>query len=109
MKPENAINVPEKYRKPPSETKPTETERWKETTEVVREEEKYDIDPRQAAMEEADLSKVKVFNQTSVVIISIDDNVCSSSLPLINKTQRCLRTELRSGRFSREKRKCREI
>ena len=66
VKPENAINIPEKYRKAPSQTKPTETEKREETTEVVREEEKYDIDPRQAALEGADLSKVNVFNQTSV-------------------------------------------
>ena len=108
MKPENAINIPEKYRKAPSQTKPTETEKREETTEVVREEEKYDIDPRQAAVEAADLSKVNVFNQTSVRSVLMT-TCCSSSLPLINKTQRCLRTETRSGRFSREKRKCREI
>ena len=101
MKPENAINVPEKYRKLPSQSKPTT-----ETTEV-REEESYDIDPRQAGVEDVDLSQVNVSNVD--ISINIDDNLSSSSLPLINKTQRCRRTGPRSGKFSKEKRKCREI
>ena len=67
MKPENAINVPEKYRKPSRKTKSTRTtekpkkreEEREEEREEAREEEKYDIDPRQAA-NDADLSKVNV-------------------------------------------------
>ena len=67
MKPENAINVPEKYRKPSRKTKSTGTtekpkkreEEMEEEREEAREEEKYDIDPRQAA-KDADLSKVNV-------------------------------------------------
>ena len=57
MKPENAINVPEKYRKQPSQTRATE--KPGEIGEVREEEEEtYDIDPRQAAVEDVDLSKV---------------------------------------------------
>ena len=59
VKPENAINVPEKYRKLPSQSKPTETP---EVREEEREEERetYDIDPRQAGVADVDLSKVNV-------------------------------------------------
>ena len=55
MKPENAINVPEKYRKIPSQIK--RAEKTEETTEE-RQEESFDIDPRQAGVEDIDLSKV---------------------------------------------------
>ena len=54
MKPENAINVPEKYRKIPSQ----KTEETKEERQEEIKEESFDIDPRQAAVEDIDLSKV---------------------------------------------------
>ena len=55
MKPENAINVPEKYRKIPSQIKPVE--KTEEKTEESLEE-SFDIDPRQAGVKDIDLSQV---------------------------------------------------
>ena len=62
MKPENAINVPEKYRNLPSQSKSTEVR--------GEEDETYDIDPRQAAVEDVDLSKVNVSNDDLSIVMT---------------------------------------
>ena len=58
VKPENAFNVPEKYIKIASQTRKFPVKKTEETTEE-RQEEGYNIDPRQPALEDTDLSKVK--------------------------------------------------